>query len=110
MDKEKIIEKIDRLRLIMDEAKEIIVEVEPYINEVCGFDVTKNFENVPVNTVNFGKANIRIQNTLGRGNVQTMGELFRLGSFGFLRIRSAGKLMAEVIRTTFKEQYDVEWV
>lgn len=109
MGKEEITGKIDRLQDIMTEAKEIICDIEPHINKIkC--EATSKFENISVKTINFGKLNIRIQNVLARGNVNTMGELFRLGSYGFLRLRNAGKVMADVIKDKFKESYDAEWV
>ena len=102
-------EKISRLQDILEEAKGIVNDLENYVSELSLLATTKDFENVNVQSVNFGSANNRVQNVLSRGKVETMGQLYRMGRFGFMRVRTAGIYTADVIKEKFKELYDVDW-
>lgn len=101
--------KIERLIEIFAEAKQIIKEVTPFVSELQCYGETLDFENKLIVEVDFGSPNVRVQNVLARNGITTMGELYRLHQYNFMKMRGAGQTLSVAIKNKFSELYNVEW-
>lgn len=109
MEQIEVDKKIEKLVEIFAEARQIIKEVAPFVSKLQCYGETLDFENKLVVEIDFGSTNVRVQNVLARNRITTMGELYRLHQYNFMKMRGAGQTLAVAIKNKFSELYNVEW-
>lgn len=98
--------KIDRLKIIIDEAYSIISDIKLYTDSI---EAEKNkLFRTNCSVLKFPKVN-RFLNAIRLTDIITIGDLLRHTPNDLLRYPNMGKSTLSELRKALKEQFNIEW-